>query len=99
MCGIEAREVQVETDISDGLPTFLMVGYLAAAVREAADRVRTAIRNSGIRIPPKNTRSSVAPADMHKEGAWFDLAIALSVLSALGELKEELLERTMVVGN
>ncbi len=98
MCGIEAREVQVETDISDGLPTFLMVGYLAAAVREAADRVRTAIRNSGIRIPPKRIVVNLAPADMHKEGAWFDLAIALSVLSALGELKEELLERTMVVG-
>ena len=96
--GIEARIVQVEADISDGLPMFVMVGYLSAAVREASDRVRTAIRNSGIRIPPKRIVVNLAPADMHKEGASFDLAIALSVLAALGEIPAEAAERTLIIG-
>ncbi len=90
--------ISVEADASDGLPGFAMVGYLASEVREAQDRVRTALRNSGYRLPPKRVTVNLAPADIRKNGSGFDLPIAVAVLSAHGYLPQELLKDTFFAG-
>lgn len=82
ICGIEAVHVHVEADVSDGLPMFSMVGYLASEVREAQERVRTALKNMGFQLPPKRLTVNLSPADLHKEGSGFDLAIAVAVMEA-----------------
>lgn len=93
LLGVEGRMVCVEVDVSDGLPSFEMVGYLAAEVREAQERVRTALRNSGFRLPPKRVMVNLSPANERKEGTSFDLAVAVAVLKAYSvdemELREE----------
>ena len=96
--GIEVRPVQVEADVSNGLPSFTMVGFPSAQVKEAQDRVRTALKNNGFQFPPKKITVNLAPADMKKEGAGFDLPVAAAVLAAAGILKPELLSRVLVVG-
>jgi len=85
--GVEAREVTVETDIGGGLPGFNIVGLPDTAIKESRDRIRTAIRNSGFSFPAKKITTNLAPADARKEGASFDLPVALSVLSAEGILE------------
>ncbi len=82
--GVEAYPVQVEVDVSFGLPGFTMVGLPDASVRESRDRVRSAIRNSGFEFPPHRITVNLAPADVRKAGASFDLPIALGVLAAQG---------------
>ena len=84
--GIEACPVQVEVDVSFGLPTFAMVGLPDAGVRESRDRIRSAIRNSGFEFPPHRITVNLAPADVRKAGATFDLPIALGVLAAAGRV-------------
>ncbi|MGN1165929.1 MAG: YifB family Mg chelatase-like AAA ATPase [Lachnospiraceae bacterium] len=96
--GLNVEPVYVEADISNGLPVFHMVGYLASEVKEAAERVRTAVRNSGISIPAKRIVMNLAPATVRKRGASFDLPISLSLLAALGEIPMQKLEKTMVIG-
>ena len=64
--GVDARIVRVEADVSDGLPSFSMVGYVSAQVKEAQDRVRTAVRNIGLALPPKRVTINLAPADIRK---------------------------------
>lgn len=96
--GMEVREIQVEADVSDGLPSFTMVGFPSAQVREAQERVRTAFKNNRLSLPPKRVTVNFAPADMKKEGAGFDLPVAAAVLAAAGILKPELLSRILVVG-
>ena len=81
--GMEVREIQVEADVSDGLPSFAMVGFPSAQVREAQERVRTAFKNNRLCLPPKKVTVNFAPADMKKEGAGFDLPVAAAVLAAL----------------
>jgi len=98
MQGMEPQTVQVETDISDGLPVFSMVGYLSASVREAEDRVRTAIRNCGTTLPAKRITVNLSPGDVRKQGARFDLPIAISIMAALGLVPKENLNHTMIVG-
>ncbi|MCD7868215.1 MAG: YifB family Mg chelatase-like AAA ATPase [Clostridiales bacterium] len=95
---MEVREVAVEADVSDGLPTFVMVGLPSTQVREAQDRVRTAFKNNGMRLPPRRVTVNFSPADIKKEGAGFDLPVAAAVLAASGILTPELLDRVMVVG-
>ncbi len=80
--GIEAQIIRCEADVSDGLPMFNMVGFLASEVKEAKDRVRTAIRNSGFAMKPKRITVNLSPADKRKFGTGFDLPIALAVLCA-----------------
>ncbi len=80
--GMEGSLIHVEADASDGLPSFIMVGALAPEVREAQDRVRTALKNSGFRFPPKKVTINLSPADIRKSGTGFDLAIAVGVLGA-----------------
>lgn len=81
--GVEARLVEVEADISDGLPGFDMVGYLSSEVREARERVRTSLRNSGFRLPPKRITLNLSPADLRKSGNGFDLPIAVAIMGAM----------------
>lgn len=96
--GMEACPIQVEADVSDGLPSFTMVGFPSVQVKEAQDRVRTALRNNGISLPPKRVTVNFAPADIKKEGAGFDLPVAAAVLAASGVLEPKLLENVMLVG-
>ena len=96
--GMEVREIQVEADVSDGLPSFAMVGFPSAQVRAAQQRVRTAFKNNRLCLPPKKVTVNFAPADMKKEGAGFDLPVAAAVLAAAGILEPDLLEGVMIVG-
>jgi magnesium chelatase family protein len=82
--GVEACPVHVEVDVSFGMPGFKMVGLPDASVRESRDRVRSAIRNSGFEFPPHRITVNLAPADVRKVGASFDLPIALGILAAQG---------------
>ena len=96
--GITGVPILVETDISDGLPGLTMVGYLTSAVKESADRVRTALKNTGISIPPKKITINLAPADTKKEGTGFDLAIAVSMMCSLGMFPKESIEDILFLG-
>lgn len=96
--GVEAYAVRVEADISDGLPSFSIVGYVTAQVREAADRVRTAVKNTGLSLPPKRITINLAPADIRKEGPRFDLPIAAAILCASGRAAYEPLKNSVVLG-
>lgn len=80
--GLDGIQVEVEVDIHNGLPKFDIVGLPDAAVKESKERVRSAIKNSGFIFPNKAITVNLAPADLKKEGAYFDLVIALSILRA-----------------
>ena len=95
---MEMIPVQVEADVSDGMPQFTMVGYVSAQVKEAQDRVRTALKNMGISLPPKRITINLSPADVRKEGSRFDLPIAAGVLMTLGRIPPGSLRKTMVLG-
>jgi len=96
--GLEAVKVQVETDVRNGLPQWQMVGALASEAKEARERVRVAIENSGFRLPPKHITINLSPADIRKEGTSFDLAVAISILAAFGFIPEEQTEKCMFAG-
>jgi len=87
LLGVEAVLVRVEVDVASGLPAFTTVGLPDSAVRESRERVRTAIRNAGFAFPSDRITVNLAPADLRKEGASFDLPIALGILAATGLLK------------
>ncbi|MDQ4128213.1 MAG: YifB family Mg chelatase-like AAA ATPase [Actinomycetota bacterium] len=96
--GIDALPVEVEVDVSAGLPGFSIVGLPDAAVQEARERVRVAISNSGYKYPTKKVIVNLAPANLRKEGPAFDLPIALGILEASGAVSAEGLEDVGVVG-
>ena len=96
--GIEACPVFVEVDVSFGLPSFTMVGLPDASVRESRDRVKSAIRNSGFEFPPHRITVNLAPADVRKAGASFDLPIALGVLAAAGVVERRQITELVLVG-
>lgn len=96
--GMEGKNVTVEADVSDGLPGLILVGYLASEVREGGDRVRTAIKNLGLSLPPKKITINLSPADFRKEGTGFDLAIAAAILSAYGGFRAKDLEDAVLFG-
>src|SRR5438270_12571081 len=96
--GVEAYPVQIEVDVSFGLPSFTMVGLPDATVRESRDRVRLAIRNSGLEFPPHRITVNLAPADVRKGGSSFDLPIALGVLASSGQLAPAAFADTLVLG-
>ena len=96
--GIDAYVVEVEVDITMGLPAFATVGLPDGAVRESKDRVKSAIKNSGYRFPPHRITVNLAPADIKKEGAGFDLPMAMGILAATGLVNQEELEHYLVIG-
>jgi magnesium chelatase family protein len=98
LTGVEAVLVRVEVDVTSGLPTFTTVGLPDSAVRESRERVRTAIRNAGFAFPNDRITVNLAPADLRKEGAAFDLPIALGILGATGALRRDPAEPFAVVG-
>lgn len=98
LCGVEAFPVSVEADISDGLPGFIMVGYLAQEVREAQERVRASFKNSGFRLPPRKITVNLSPAGVRKEGTAYDLAIAVSMLCCLGQIAPESVNGSAFIG-
>ena len=96
--GIEGRLIQVEVDISDGLPGFHMVGMLSSEVREAGERVRTALKNTGFSIPPKRITVNLSPADIKKQGSSYDLPIAAAILANLGSFPMEQIKNRLLLG-
>lgn len=83
--GIDARIIEVEVDTIRGLPNFIIVGLPDSTIRESRERIRSAIENSGFEFPPKSFVVNLAPAGFKKQGATFDLPIALSILRATGQ--------------
>lgn len=98
VCGIESRCIQVEADVSDGMPVFEMVGFLSSEVREAKERVRTALHSCGYRLPAKRITINLFPANLKKTGTGFDLPIAVAILAAIGEIEQSALENTLILG-
>ncbi len=98
MFGIEAVTVNVEVDVSFGLPMFTMVGLPDASVRESRDRVRAAIRNCGFEFPSERVTVNLAPADVRKAGAAFDVPIALGVLAAAGVVECRAVDDVVLLG-
>lgn len=97
--GIEGCVIQVESDVSHGLPGFQLVGYLSSEVKEAQERVRTALKNSGFHLPPMKITINLSPANIRKEGTGFDLPIAIAVLSAHNMLRcSDFLSESAFVG-
>ena len=96
--GLQVEFIDVEADLSNGLPMFHMVGYLSSEVKEAGERVRTAIRNSGLVLPAKKIVVNLSPADVRKRGTAFDLPIAVAILASLGLVGQERLAKTVFVG-
>ena len=96
--GIDGCMVQIEADISDGLPVFSLVGDLSTEAKEARERVRVALQNSGFRFPPRRVTVNLSPADIRKEGTGYDLAIAVSVLSAYGYISNNDLDKFIFIG-
>lgn len=96
--GIKSIPVYVEADVSDGMPVFEMVGFLASEVKEAKERVRTALRNSGYILPAKRITINFTPANIKKTGSGFDLPIALAILSAMEIVPKEQLQEMFVIG-
>jgi magnesium chelatase family protein len=96
--GIDAYVVEVEVDIAQGLPVFATVGLPDGAVKESKERVKSAIKNSGYDFPPKRVTVNLAPADVKKEGAGFDLPIAVGILTALEIVSKERLEDYLLLG-
>lgn len=98
ICGLEVVTVQVEVDMAQGLPGFMMVGYLGSEVKEAGERVRVALKNSGIAIPPMKITVNLSPAGMKKGGTAFDLAIAVGILQTMGHIQGKDTEGIVIVG-
>jgi magnesium chelatase family protein len=98
LIGVDAVPVEVEVDVSPGLPAFTVVGLPDQAVNEARERVRAAIRNAGLPFPAARITVNLAPADLRKEGPLYDLPIALGLLAAQELLPASTLEGTLVAG-
>ena len=96
--GIDAFIVEVEVDITSGLPTFTTVGLPEASVKESKERVKSAINNSGYRFPDDRITVNLAPANIKKEGTGFDLPIALGILTATRITPQEIVSKYLVLG-
>ena len=98
LTGLEGVPVTVETDVNKGVPAFEMVGLPDAAVKESKERVRSALKNSGFSFPVVKVTVNLAPADLKKEGASFDLAVAVGLLKASEQLVGTELDGTVFLG-
>jgi magnesium chelatase family protein len=97
-CGIECRTVEVQADITAGLPNFFIVGLGGTSVQESKQRVRSSIKNSGAAFPMQRKTINLAPAEIRKQGTLFDLPIAISLLVASGQIPEEPFSKAIIVG-
>ncbi len=96
--GLEGEIVEVEVDTARGLPSFTLVGLPDAAVKESAERVRAATKNSGLVMPGNRITINLAPADLHKAGPSYDLPIAIGILAASEQIPADPLEGSLIVG-
>ena len=96
--GVDAYLVEVEVDIALGLPIFNTVGLPDTSVKESRDRVKAAIKNCGFDFPSKRITVNLAPADIKKEGACFDLPMACGILAAMGLVKPDRLKTHLLLG-
>ena len=96
--GVSSYLMQVEVDVSDGLPGFSMVGFMSGEVREAGDRVRVALKNIGMKMPASKVTINLSPADIKKEGVVVDLPVAIGILCATGDIRQESLKDTVILG-
>ena len=96
--GINGLLTEVEADSSNGLPSFSMVGNLSSSVKEAGDRVRTALKNSEIDIPAKKVTINIVPADIRKDGTNFDLPIAVAILKSLEIIDSDFIDDYAFLG-
>ncbi len=98
LLGIDAAPIEIESDVSNGLPAFIVVGLPDAAVQEARDRVKTALKNSGFSFPRTRLTVNLAPADLRKAGPSFDVPIAVSIMVSSGELNYESVRDSLFLG-
>lgn len=96
--GIEATLVEVQCDISSGLPSFTLVGLPEKEVQESRERIRSAIKNSGYEFPAKRITANLAPADVRKEGVGLDLPLALAILTATEQMRSDRLGDLLLLG-
>lgn len=96
--GIETRQIQVEVDISNGMPVFDMVGHLSPEVREGKERIRTALHSIGVILPAKRITINLSPAHIRKSGTGFDLPIAIAIMQSLGIVTKESCEGKLFIG-
>lgn len=96
--GLDGQLVEVEVDIHNGMPAFIIVGLPDTAIQESRERVRSAIKNSDLPFPRTKITVNLAPADIKKTGPSFDLPIALGILLEECKIDQNLLNETLVVG-
>ena len=96
--GLEVLRVDLQAQISSGLPNFIIVGLPDKAIAESKERVRAALQSIGLQLPPKRIVINLAPADLLKEGSHFDLPIALSILGVMGVIPQDKLHTYLVMG-
>ena len=96
--GLDGYLIEVQVDVSPGMPEWTIVGLPDTSVKEAKERVRTAIKNSGYEFQSKKIVVNLAPANTRKEGSLFDLPIAIGILTNFGKIKKQNLEDTVFVG-
>ena len=96
--GLEGYLVDVQVDVAAGMPNWGVVGLPDISVKEAKERVRTAIKNSGYEFPSRRIVINLAPADTRKEGSFYDLPIAIGILIDFGEIKNQSMAETVVIG-
>ncbi len=96
--GIKSYIVGVEVDVSRALPGFDMVGKLSCEVREAKERVKVALKNCGVELPPVAITVNLSPADIHKSGTAYDLPIAIGIMCALGSIDSSCIADTLIIG-
>lgn len=96
--GIECVLTQVEVDIAKTMPAFDMVGMLSGEVKEAKERVRVALRNCGIKLPPVHITVNISPANIRKEGTAYDLPLAVGIMTALGHIPQEYVKDVCLIG-
>jgi magnesium chelatase family protein len=96
--GVDGRLISIECDITNGLPGFVVVGLGDKAVEESRERVRSAIKNTGLIIPPRRITLNLAPADLPKDGSGYDLGMAVAILAASGQIDPSVLEDSLFLG-
>ncbi len=98
MFGIDGKLISIECDITNGLPGFVVVGLGDKAVDESRERVRSAIKNSGLMLPAKRITLNLAPADLPKDGSGYDLGMAVAILAASGQIDPSMIEGSLFLG-